>query len=135
MKLNTLIPELTVLNIDVSLNFYTKILGFKIEYFREEDKFAFISLNGAQMMLEEYNDDLWNTGSLEYPFGRGINFSIEVPDINPILENLKNNNINLKLDVEEKWYRKDTKLLGEKHFLVMDPDGYLLRFLESLGEK
>lgn len=27
MKLNTLIPELTVLNIDVSLNFYTKILG------------------------------------------------------------------------------------------------------------
>jgi len=135
MKLNTLIPELTVLNIDVSLNFYTKILGFKIEYFREEDKFAFISLNGAQMMLEEYNNELWSTGSLEYPFGRGINFSIEVPDINPILENLKNNNINLKLDVEEKWYRKGTKLLGEKHFLVMDTDGYLLRFLEDLGEK
>ena len=87
------------------------------------------------MMLEEYNDDLWSTGSLEYPFGRGINFSIKVPDINPILENLKNNNINLKLNVEEKWYRKDKKLLGEKHFLVMDPDGYLLRFLEDLGEK
>lgn len=135
MKLNSLIPELTVSNIESSLNFYEKILGFKIEYFRGEDKFAFISLNGAQMMLEEYNDELWSTGSLEYPFGRGINFSIEVPEINPILENLKNNNINLKLDVEEKWYRKDSKLLGEKHFLVMDPDGYLLRFLESLGEK
>jgi catechol 2,3-dioxygenase-like lactoylglutathione lyase family enzyme len=135
MKLNTLIPELIVLNIDVSLNFYTKIIGFKIEYFREEDKFAFVSLNGAQMMLEEDNDELWSTGSLKYPFGRGINFSIEVPDINPILKNLKNNNINLKLNVEEKWYRKGKKLKGEKHFLVMDPDGYLLRFLEDLGEK
>ena len=135
MKFNTLIPELTVLNIDVSLNFYTKILGFKIEYFREEKKFAFVSLNGAQMMLEENNEELWSAGNLEYPFGRGINFSIEVLDINLILKNLKNNNIDLKLNVEEKWYRKDKVFKGEKHFLVMDPDGYLLRFLEDLGEK
>lgn len=39
MKLNSLIPELTVSNIESSLNFYEKIIGFKIEYFREEDKF------------------------------------------------------------------------------------------------
>ena len=27
------------------------------------------------------------------------------------------------------------KLLGNKEFLVQDPDGYLLRFSEDLGEK
>lgn len=39
------------------------------------------------------------------------------------------------MDLEEKWYRQNDKLLGEKNFLVMDPDGYLLRFIEDLGEK
>ena len=88
MKFNTLIPELAVSNLEVSLNFYTTILGFKMEYIREETRFAFISLNEAQIMLDEGVNKLWSTGSLEYHLGRGINFSIEVPDINPILENL-----------------------------------------------
>lgn len=34
-----------------------------------------------------------------------------------------------------KKYRQDNKLLGNKEFLVQDPDGYLLRFAEDLGEK
>ena len=29
----------------------------------------------------------------------------------------------------------DNKLLGNKEFLIQDPDGYLLRFSEDLGEK
>ena len=30
---------------------------------------------------------------------------------------------------------KDNKLLGNKEVLVQDPDGYLLRFSDDLGEK
>jgi len=37
--------------------------------------------------------------------------------------------------MEEKWYRADAKLKGQKEFLIMDPDGYLLRFVQNLGEK
>ena len=48
---------------------------------------------------------------------------------------LKTNKIKIKNNIEENWYRQDNKLLGNKEFLVQDPDGYLLRFSEDLGEK
>ena len=38
-------------------------------------------------------------------------------------------------EMEENWYRQDDKLLGNKEFLVQDPDGYLFRFSEDLGSK
>jgi len=36
---------------------------------------------------------------------------------------------------KENWYRQDNQLLGNKEFLVKDPDGYLLRFAEDLGTR
>ena len=41
----------------------------------------------------------------------------------------------LLFDIEENWYRHDDKMLGNKEFLIQDPDGYLLRFTQDLGEK
>jgi len=38
MKFNKLIPELSVSGLEKSIRFYTKILGFKMEYKREESK-------------------------------------------------------------------------------------------------
>ena len=37
--------------------------------------------------------------------------------------------------IEYERYRQDNKLLENREFLVQDPDGYLLRFSEDLGEK
>lgn len=54
-KFNKLIPELSVLDINKSLNFYLNILLFNLEYERKEDKFAMISLNGSQIMIEQIN--------------------------------------------------------------------------------
>ena len=76
MKFNSLIPELTVSNIDVSKKFYLS-LGFCIKYERVEDKFCFLELEDNQIMIEEVNNH-WNTGLMEYPFGRGINISMSV---------------------------------------------------------
>ena len=132
MKFNKLIPELSVSDFEKSLEFYTKILGFKVEYTRE--KFAFLSLQRSQIMIEEINNH-WKTGELEYPFGRGINFQIEIKDINPILQSLKKNKHALFKNPEDKWYRKANKLLGCREFLVQDPDGYLLRFSQDIGTK
>ncbi|WP_291650961.1 hypothetical protein [Clostridium sp.] len=44
IEFNKLIPELSVINIEESKKFYIDILGFKLEYKRLEDKFAFLSL-------------------------------------------------------------------------------------------
>jgi len=77
----------------------------------------------------------WMTGGLEYPLGRGINLQIEVPDVDKLLKRLYQNNISLFVELEEKWYRKDDVEVGNKQFLVQDPDGYLLRFFEDLGSR
>ena len=132
---NKNIPELTVTNLKKSLNFY-KSIGFKIEYDRPENKFVFISLGDIQFMLQEItNDDKWSIAPLSYPFGNGINFQLEVNNLDEIYNNLKNNNYKIAFEIEENWYRQDNKILGNKEFLVQDPDGYLLRFSEDLGEK
>ena len=52
MQFNSLIPELSVTNIEQSKDFYTK-LGFKIIYERVENKFCFIQLENNQLMLEQ----------------------------------------------------------------------------------
>ena len=55
MKFSPLYPELLVSNIDKSLKFYRDVLKFKLEYERPEEKFAFLSLQGAQIMLLQDN--------------------------------------------------------------------------------
>lgn len=135
MKFNKLIPELSVTNLSNSLNFY-KAVGFKINYERPEDKFAFISLGDSQIMLQQIkNRDKWEVAPLKHPFGNGINFQIEVNDVEIIYKLLKNNDYPIFYEIEENWYRENNRLLGNKEFLVQDPDGYLIRFCEDLGEK
>lgn len=135
MYFNKIIPELSVTNLKKSIEFY-KTIGFKIEYERVEDKFAFLSMGEIQFMLQEITEnDKWDVAPLSYPFGNGINFQLEVESVDKIYNSLKKNNNKIAFEIEENWYRKDNKLLGNKEFLIQDPDGYLLRFSEDLGEK
>ena len=134
MKFNKLVPELSVSDIDKSIEFYTKILGFKIEYERKESKFALLSFHKSQMMMEQINGH-WEIGKLEYPFGRGINFQIDAPNVEVLVKSLEKNKYPLKMMLQENWYRVGKKLFGSQEFLVMDPDGYLLRFSKDLGTK
>ena len=134
MKFNTLIPELSVSDFSISLHFYTKILGFKIEYDRPEKKFAFISYQGSQLMIEQINNT-WFVGDLEKPYGRGINFQIESDNIKSLIDSLTKHKYSIFQDPEDNWYRQGNQLLGCREFLVQDPDGYLLRFSEDLGKK
>ena len=92
MKFNALVPELSVSNIQTSKYFYLDILGFNLEYERIEDKFAFVSLENAQIMIEEINGH-WNTDKLEYPLGRGVNFQLTIQDVNTLYQRLKFNNV------------------------------------------
>ena len=136
MKFNKLIPELSVSNLNESLKFYVNSIGFKIEYQRPENKFVFISYQGTQFMLQELEEnEKWSIGELKHPYGNGVNFQIEVSNVEKIQDALKTSGYKIAFDIEENWYRQDNNLLGNKEFLIQDPDGYLLRFSEDLGEK
>lgn len=137
MDFNKLLPEMIVSDIKCSLKFYCKVIGFKVEYDRPEDGFAFISYNGSQLMLEQdrFKASPWRVEPLEKPYGRGMNLSIECPDINALARNLESSGYGLQKPIEEFWYREGKQLQGESNFLVQDPDGYLLRFAQDLGCK
>lgn len=128
------VPELSVSDIKKSLEFYVNILSFKVEYERPESKFAMLSRDGCQLMLEEINEH-WKTGELVYPFGRGVNFQITVNDVDELYERIKTFPYPIKIEIQENWYRADAILIGQKEFLLMDPNGYLLRFVQPLGER
>ena len=78
-------------------------------------------------MIEEVNDN-WNTGKLEYPFGRGINISMSIEDIDKYYLNLKEKNIKFFKELMINNYKVNEKIYEDKEFLIQDPDGYLLRF-------
>lgn len=126
MKFNSLIPELSVTDIEKSKKFYLN-LGFKIMYERKEDKFCFLYLEDNQIMIEEINNN-WNVGEMKYPFGNGINISMTVSDIDSFYESIISKRIVLFRKIKTSKYRVDDIIYEDKEFLLQDPDGYLLRF-------
>lgn len=129
-----LVPELSCSDFKRSLKFYTTILGFEVLFERPERGFAFLALGQAQIMLEQSNG-YWGTGPLEHPYGRGINFQIVVPDLQPIVARLSASKVPLFQNPETAWYRIDTVERGVLEFLVQDPDGYMLRFSQLIGDR
>ncbi|PHM45017.1 bleomycin resistance protein [Xenorhabdus mauleonii] len=132
---NRMVPELTVTDFAASLDFYQRILGFEISIRREDPDFVYLSLGEAQLMLEAFQPDGWNTGELTHPFGRGINLQIEVDDVAPILENLRANKIELYRSLQDNYYDIGDNKICQREFLVQDPDGYLLRFSQYIENK
>ncbi len=126
IEFNSLIPELSVSNIEISKNFYLQ-LGFTVKYERKENKFCFLQLEENQIMIEETNDN-WNTAKLEHPYGRGINLSMTLKNVEEKYNELKSKKIKFFLDLETHEYKANNKTFLDKEFLIQDPDGYLLRF-------
>ncbi len=95
MNWNQMLPELDVFNLEDSLYFYIDLIGFHIVYDRKEDKFAFLQFEDVQIMIQQIDkeNNKWKTGKLEYPLGVGINFQIDVTNIDEIYNRLKKNQI------------------------------------------
>ncbi len=135
-----LVPELNITALPASLAFWRDLLGFRVLYDRPEQGFAAIEREGVEFMLEEYETEpserCWDTGPREKPYGRGVNFEITVTDTASLLAALERASWPLFFGPEERWYRvSDTEETGVHQFLVQDPDGFLLRFSQSLGRR
>jgi catechol 2,3-dioxygenase-like lactoylglutathione lyase family enzyme len=130
-----LVPELVCSDLAASLDFYTRILGFQIAYRRPEDGFAYLEREGAELMLEQPRGRSLVAGPLEQPYGRGMNLQIDVSDVDTLYDAVRSAGALVFLPIEEKWYRREDRLLGNRQFVVQDPDGYLLRFFRDLGTR
>jgi catechol 2,3-dioxygenase-like lactoylglutathione lyase family enzyme len=136
-----LVPELKVTDIQRSLRFWRDVLRFTVRYDRPEDGFAFLDYHGAQIMLDQRGAGpaerrgLWETGRMQHPFGRGINFEIRTDELTAILDRLAAAGIAVYFGPEERWYRVGAHEVGVRQCLVQDPDGYLVRMQEAIGQR
>lgn len=130
-----LVPELNVCDIGQSLYFWCDLLGFQRLYDRLDEGFAYLERERAAVMLEQLGPTSWSVGELAKPFGRGINLQISTTSLQPLLDNLESAKWPLFIPPTERWYRTGSIESGQRQFLVQDPDGYLLRFAEGLGER
>ena len=128
-----LVPELLVTDVIRSIEFWCSICRFEVRYARPEERFAYIGLGSAHLMLEEVGVGRnWITGPLEAPLGRGINLQITVPDVGVVAAALGAAGVELFMPPETKQYRVGADVATVRQFLVTDPDGYLVRFQSSM---
>ena len=138
-----LTPELYVTDLQASLAFYVDVIGFRVEFDRPEQGFAALELGLSRLMLEqaprlrpstesEMQRGQWIPAQLEAPFGRGMNFEIEVEDVDAIHQRCQGRGLPLVVALHQKSYRVGQELCTVRQFLVADPDGYLIRPSQTL---
>ncbi|MEM7640349.1 MAG: VOC family protein [Pseudomonadota bacterium] len=127
---NALVPELYVSNLETSLVFYIEVLGFEVAYDRPAEKFAYLHRDGAELMLEQVGEKSWLTSELTHPFGRGVNFQIQVAEVTPFYEACLQTAAVIKVPLERREYETGDRTIIQTQFVVQDPDGYLIRLAE-----
>lgn len=133
-----LVPELSIRDLDTSLRFYCDLLGFVPRYTRPDEGFAYLDREGAELMLDQLGLGRdFDPGLRDQPppYGRGVNLQIRCSAVAPLLAVLDAAGIPLHLPPEDRWYRRDQVEVGNRQFIVADPDGYLLRWYQDLGER
>ena len=136
-----LVPEIKVSDLAASLAFWRDLLGFRVLYDRAEEGFSYLDRDGAQIMLDQRalgapeRRGIWETGPMERPFGRGVNFEVQVSDLATVQSHLEAAGVGLYFGPETRWYRVGGIEVGVRQLLVQDPDGYLVRLQEKIGER
>jgi hypothetical protein len=64
-----------------------------------------------------------------------MNLQIEVPDVDHLHAQVLRAGATIHISLEERWYRRGDDEAGHRQFVVIDLDGYLLRFFSSLGRR
>ena len=132
-----MVPELIVDDLGASLTFYA-LLGFRVEYRRPAERFAYLtSGGGVDLMLEQADEDdrLHPGAGLVHPYGRGMNLSVDVEDAAAVRDALVGAGHTLLHPLEERWYERTDDEVGVRELTVFDPDGYVLRPTQGLGTR
>ena len=132
-----LVPELDVSSLSSSLRFYEEVLGFAVVYARPDEAFVYLARDDAHLMIEQAAGPgrRFRTAALDRPHGRGVNFQLEVADIAAVRDRVASLGYELLVDLEDRWYRTGQAESGQRQLVVSDPDGYLWRPFQHLGQR
>lgn len=123
-KLKSMCPQFIVADLNKSIEFYTKKLGFQVD-FRYEDFYCGIKKDACSIHLK-----LGNPSVEEQKYKRNnehLDLSFSVEDIETIYDNIKNKSVEIIQPLREIPYGRD--------FYIAEPNGYILAFLEDKNIK
>src|SRR5690349_2551271 len=105
----SLVPELDVTDLAPSFAFYVGVVGFMIVFERPAERFAYLALGDAELMLQEAAGPgrRFRTAPLQRPFGRGVNLQILVPDVDATHAAVLDAGIEPTIPLEDRWYDVD----------------------------
>ena len=114
-------PQFLVTDIEHSIEFYTKQLGFEVE-FRYEDFYAGIIKDNYSIHLKSGKPSIEERKSKRENTDLDIVFSVE--GVKDLYEELMNKSVEIIQPLCARPYGKE--------FYIADPDGYILAFLEEV---
>ena len=128
MKLKALTINLMVKNVERSVSFYEKTLGFQTTMTVPGEQgliFAMIVKDDVSIMLQTLESFVIDNSAYKNSNAGGtILLYIDVTDIDEVHAMVKKEKVNLYKEMHETFY-------GTKEFTIQDPDGYLISFAED----
>ena len=117
---------LIVENIERSKEFYQDVLGFK--RIENPGSRAELDAGGCSIVLEEdFEEEVFAQYNLRKPGGKrgdGLVLELNVDDVEEIYKNAVSNGVEILTEPKIMW--------GRNHFLLEDPDGYVLGIGKSV---
>ncbi len=120
-KIKNMSPQLLVLDINRSIEFYTKKLGFEKD-FLYEDFYAGISKDGFTIHLKIGKPSIEERQNKRK--NEDIDIVFSVTSIEDLYEELSTKSVEFTQPLREMDYGKE--------FYIIDPDGYIISFLEQV---
>jgi catechol 2,3-dioxygenase-like lactoylglutathione lyase family enzyme len=114
-------PQFLVTDIEHSIEFYTKKLGFDVE-FRYEDFYTGIIKDNYSIHLKSGKPSIDERKSKRENVDLDLVFSVE--GVEDLYEELVNKSVEIIQALCDRPYGKE--------FYIADPDGYILAFLEEV---
>ncbi|MDP3742113.1 MAG: VOC family protein [Candidatus Micrarchaeota archaeon] len=105
--------ELQVSNLQKSLKFYSKTLGFQIVRFDKKHKFAVLCFNNSFLMIRQV--------SVVKRLAKPIQIRFILKDVKSYYRKLKRKRVDIVKTLQLTGY-------GLNRFCINDPDGYELKF-------
>jgi catechol 2,3-dioxygenase-like lactoylglutathione lyase family enzyme len=119
-KIKKMSPQILVTALDRSIEFYTKKLGFEVD-FRFEDFYAGISKDGCSIHLKSGTPSAEERKNKRENEDLDIVFSVE--NVEDLYNELVSKSVEITQPLCDRPYGKE--------FYIADPDGFILAFLEE----